>query len=144
GTERWRRSSALRRPTTPRWRSRWCSRSPMAGSAARRQRPLPHASSVTRSADPVDEGASRLLRIRSPMLLERERELDALSRALADTRGGTGSVVLIEGAAGIGKSRLLDAACDRALTERGEVLRGRGVELERDVPFGVARSVFGD
>lgn len=78
------------------------------------------------------------------MLLERERELDALSRALASARGGIGSVVLIEGAAGIGKSRLLDAACRRARTDQLEVLRGRGIELERDVPFGIARSVFGE
>jgi DNA-binding CsgD family transcriptional regulator len=51
---------------------------------------------------------------------------------------------VIEGAAGIGKSRLLEAACHQARGEGMEVLRGRGVELERDVPFGVARSVFGE
>jgi DNA-binding CsgD family transcriptional regulator len=78
------------------------------------------------------------------VLLERERELDALSRALAGTREGTGAVVVIEGAAGIGKSRLVDAACQRAGAEQIESLHGRGVELERDVPFGVARGVFGE
>jgi DNA-binding CsgD family transcriptional regulator len=77
------------------------------------------------------------------VLIERERELDALSQALAGARGGSGSVIVVEGAAGIGKSRLLDAACRRGRAEHMEALRGRGVELERDVPFGVARSMFG-
>jgi DNA-binding CsgD family transcriptional regulator len=50
--------------------------------------------------------------------------------------------VLVEGPAGIGKSRLLAAA--RALAdERGLlVVAARGGELERDFPFGVVRQLF--
>lgn len=76
------------------------------------------------------------------LLLERELELDTLSRALAGARSGTGALVLIEGPAGIGKSRLLGAACEEAQREGMQVLRARGLELEREVPFGVAVELF--
>jgi predicted ATPase len=42
-----------------------------------------------------------------PALLERESELEELARAVAGTREGAGRVVLVEGPAGVGKSRLL-------------------------------------
>jgi predicted ATPase len=45
-----------------------------------------------------------------PALLERENELEALRRAVADAREGAGRVVLVEGPAGVGKSRLLASA----------------------------------
>jgi len=46
-------------------------------------------------------------------LLEREREIATLERLLDQTRDARGGVVLIEGPAGIGKSRLLAAARER-------------------------------
>lgn len=49
---------------------------------------------------------------------------------------GRGSVALVEGPAGIGKTRLLTAARELA-AERGlRVLSAQGSELERDFPFG--------
>jgi DNA-binding CsgD family transcriptional regulator len=77
-----------------------------------------------------------------PLLLERERELSRLSEALAHAVGGSGSLILVEGPAGIGKSGLLGAAGEEAGRESMHVLRARGLELERDVPFGVARQLF--
>jgi DNA-binding CsgD family transcriptional regulator len=47
-------------------------------------------------------------------------------------------VVVVEGPAGIGKSRLLAAACEEAGRAGMRVLRARGAELEREVSFGVA------
>lgn len=74
-------------------------------------------------------------------LWERENELAALDAAL-DLDDGAGRLVVVEGPAGIGKSRLLLAARSVA-AERGlPVIAARGMELERDVPFGVARQLF--
>jgi len=75
------------------------------------------------------------------LLLEREEELRALASLVDLARGGEGGAVLIEGEAGIGKSRLLTRA--RAIgAERGlTVLAARGSELERDIPNGVVRQL---
>jgi len=62
-------------------------------------------------------------------LREREAELQALGRELDAVVGGSGRAVLVEGSAGIGKTRLLDELCARA-DGRARVLRGRGGEPE--------------
>jgi DNA-binding CsgD family transcriptional regulator len=77
-----------------------------------------------------------------PHLLEREPELEALDDALARTRDGTGGCLLIEGPAGVGKSRLLATARTRAAEAGVRVLEARGAALERDFAFGVARQLF--
>jgi DNA-binding CsgD family transcriptional regulator len=75
-------------------------------------------------------------------LLEREREVAVLRAQLAATTAGAAGVVLIEGPAGIGKSRLL-AELRRDAAEAGvRVLAARGGEIERDFPFGVVRQLF--
>jgi len=75
-------------------------------------------------------------------LLERESELAVLSEVLGAARSGRGGVALVEGPAGIGKSRLLDAACTEAATAGMEVLRATGRELETEASFGVAAELF--
>lgn len=77
----------------------------------------------------------------SRALLERDAELGAIEAALRDAAAGSGRLVVVEGPAGIGKSRLLDEAVERA---RGEVavLRARAMELERDYAFAVALQLF--
>jgi DNA-binding CsgD family transcriptional regulator len=75
-------------------------------------------------------------------LLERERELEVLDRAIAGTLAGTAGLVLVEGPAGIGKSRLLAEARKRAADNALSVLSARGGELERDFPFGVVRQLY--
>ena len=75
-------------------------------------------------------------------LLEREGELEALDRAIAAAAAGHAGLVLIEGPAGIGKSRLLAEARRRAAASELLVLSARGGELERDFPFGVVRQLF--
>ena len=77
-----------------------------------------------------------------PALLERESELEELARAVAGAREGAGRVVLVEGPAGVGKSRLL-ASVRASASEAGlQVLEARGAVLERDFAFGVARQLF--
>jgi DNA-binding CsgD family transcriptional regulator/tetratricopeptide (TPR) repeat protein len=71
-------------------------------------------------------------------MLERDGEAAVLVRALAAARRGSGNLVMIDGPAGIGKSRLLDHVTAAAVVEDMGVLTVRGVELEREVPFGVA------
>jgi DNA-binding CsgD family transcriptional regulator len=76
------------------------------------------------------------------VLLEREREVRVLERALDRAAEGAGSIVLVEGPAGIGKTSLLAEARGLA-SARGLLVRGaRGGQLERKMPFGIARQLF--
>src|SRR5204863_3100120 len=77
------------------------------------------------------------------LLLEREAELEALETAVGAAGAGNGRFILIEGDAGTGKSELLAAARRQAPTHGVDVLSGRGSELEREVPFGIALELFG-
>ncbi|MGH8885243.1 MAG: helix-turn-helix transcriptional regulator [Egibacteraceae bacterium] len=76
------------------------------------------------------------------LLLERDAELAALQELVADTVAGRGRVVLVEGPAGIGKTRLLGEARDRAVSLGLRVLAGSGGELERDFAFGLVRQLL--
>jgi DNA-binding CsgD family transcriptional regulator len=75
-------------------------------------------------------------------LRERSEELRAIDAALTRARGGEGSLLLVEGPAGIGKTRLLEAARRRARELGVTVLSARGAELEQELPFGVVRQLF--
>lgn len=75
-------------------------------------------------------------------LWERESEIVALQAAVRAAAQGNGQLVLIEGPAGIGKSRLLGRARTLATEQGFEVLTARGRELEHEMPFGVARQLF--
>jgi hypothetical protein len=69
-------------------------------------------------------------------LRARGPELDALHGALEALERGAGALALVGGEVGIGKTRLLDAACAEALERGVGVHRGTGEELELDRPFG--------
>ena len=75
-------------------------------------------------------------------LLERDEELAALAELLEQARQGEGRVVVLEGAAGIGKTRLLHVARDAATEAGMRVLTARGTELERDFPFALVHQLF--
>lgn len=75
-------------------------------------------------------------------LLEREGERAVLTGALTAASQGAGSVVLIEGPSGIGKSRLLSLVKRQADAAGMAVLAAGGVEFERDAPFGAAVRLF--
>lgn len=72
-------------------------------------------------------------------LAERDDELDALAAAAFAAAAGQGRFLAIRGAAGIGKTRLLDAVGD---SHQIRVLRARGLELERDFSFGLVHQLL--
>jgi DNA-binding CsgD family transcriptional regulator len=75
-------------------------------------------------------------------LLERDGEIERLEQAIAAAAEEAGSVVAVEGEAGIGKTSLL-AHASRCAGEAGlRVLRARGGELEREFAYGVVRQLF--
>jgi len=76
------------------------------------------------------------------VLLERERELDTVREGLDRSRAGEGTLLLIEGAAGVGKTALGRAA--RMAAERAQMmpLEARGSELEQPFAFGVVRQLL--
>jgi DNA-binding CsgD family transcriptional regulator len=78
----------------------------------------------------------------TPGLLERDSELARLATALEEAQRSRGTVILVEGEPGLGKSSLLHAGGDLAAQAGFEVLRARGSELERDFPLGVAVQLF--
>ncbi|HZO04774.1 MAG TPA: ATP-binding protein, partial [Solirubrobacterales bacterium] len=75
-------------------------------------------------------------------LVERESELDALTALLDGLAEGRSRAALIEGPAGIGKTRLLAELRERARERRIPSLGARGSELEREFPFGVVRQML--
>ncbi len=77
------------------------------------------------------------------LLLDREAELEALAEAVRAAEQGSGRLVLVEGAAGQGKSALLAAARHVAGRKAVSVLSAKGSELEAEVPFGVAVELLG-
>ena len=74
-------------------------------------------------------------------LLEREEELGAIDSHLRRAREGDGSLLVIEGPAGIGKTALVSAAAERAAEAGMTVLRARGGVLEQDLAYGVVRQL---
>jgi DNA-binding CsgD family transcriptional regulator/tetratricopeptide (TPR) repeat protein len=68
----------------------------------------------------------------------------AIADALALAEGGRGGVVLIEGEAGIGKSRLVDEGVVLARTKGFDVLAAACLEAERTVPFAAATRLVGE
>ncbi|MGQ0574022.1 MAG: ATP-binding protein [Pseudonocardia sp.] len=75
-------------------------------------------------------------------LLERNAELAAIAERVEAARDGAGGLLLVEGPAGIGKTRLVGSAHSQAQAAGMTVLHARGGELERGFPFGVARELF--
>ena len=72
-------------------------------------------------------------------LVERDGELSTLRAAVDGAVRGRGSVVVVRGQAGIGKTTLLQAAAEIAVTREVRVLRARGGVLERDLAYGALR-----
>jgi hypothetical protein len=73
--------------------------------------------------------------VESDPLLERERELAAISRYVDAARAGEGGSVMLEGPAGIGKTALLTAACKQARRAGMATLTARAAELESALPW---------
>jgi DNA-binding SARP family transcriptional activator len=81
---------------------------------------------------PVVAGRNR---VPQPVLAGRERELAALDAALERTAVGRAELIVVEGEAGIGKSRLLQTWAAAAKATGVLVLEARCDELERSLPL---------
>lgn len=86
-------------------------------------------------------GTNRGLRGR-PQLLERDAELTEIGRLLVLAHSGAGMLLVLEGAAGAGKTRLVEAAVKAGREQGMRVLEASASELERELGFGVVRSLF--
>lgn len=75
-------------------------------------------------------------------LLERSRELGELRGLVDAATCGRGSLCLIEGPAGIGKTALLEACREQAADAGVRSLYARAGQLERDLPWGLVRRLF--
>lgn len=69
-----------------------------------------------------------------PVLLGRDAELDFIRESLHGVRMGTGGILLVEGEAGIGKSRLVEELSSLAMNLGLQVVAGAADEIERDRP----------
>ena len=76
------------------------------------------------------------------VMLEREAEMATLVATIDAARAGDGRMVVVEGSAGIGKTRLLAEARALATASGFEVLTARGGELEGEFAFGIVRQLF--
>ncbi|MBE3014814.1 AAA family ATPase [Microbispora sp. NEAU-D428] len=76
------------------------------------------------------------------LLVEREDETAAISAGIASALERAGACVIVVGAAGIGKTRLLEEARSMAAADGMRVLSARGAHLERGYAFGLVRQLF--
>ena len=78
-----------------------------------------------------------------PPLVGREREQAALRVGIASAMSGRGSLILIGGEAGIGKTTLAEFICDEAVVSgRVSVLIGRCYDLAETPPYGPWAEAF--
>src|SRR5262245_1500901 len=78
----------------------------------------------------------------SSSLLEREAQVGLLEALAAAAAEGEGRLAVIEGGAGIGKTRLLSEARALAADAGMRVLAARGGELEGEFAYGIVRQLF--
>ncbi len=85
-------------------------------------------------AEPV--AAPSIGRVAWGSFVGREKEMEQLQEKLADALSGLGSVVLVVGDAGIGKTRLLQEFATHARLRGAQVLWGAAYEGEATLPYG--------
>ena len=84
-------------------------------------------------------------RVSSPIIVGRASELEGLLDALARALAGQASVVLLGGAAGIGKTRLIQEFASRAERQGARVLVGSSIDLGGGaLPLGAWADAFRD
>ncbi len=94
-------------------------------------------SSATMPARPI-----RAERNRPHALVGRSHERQLLVTALDRTLAGTGTLALVEGEPGIGKSRLLEVIADDATWRGLRVLWARGREVDQLTPYAMVRELL--
>lgn len=81
--------------------------------------------------------------LQSEELIERTTDLVPIAELLAEAVEGRGASALVAGPPGIGKTALLAAARELGRDRGFTVLGAVGTDLERGIPFGIARQLFG-
>lgn len=76
-------------------------------------------------------------------LVGREAELALVTAAVRELGEGRASVLVIQGEAGIGKTRLVESIVDDARSRGATVFRGEAHPFERTRPFGVLAAALG-
>lgn len=92
---------------------------------------------------PAGVTAERRPDVQALPIIGRTAETRVLSEALAASAAGFGGVVVVEGEAGIGKTRLVDEAVRAASALRFEVCVASADELEHRQSFGVVADALG-
>jgi DNA-binding CsgD family transcriptional regulator len=75
-------------------------------------------------------------------LLERDAELAEMERLSEQACAGEGALLVVEGPAGAGKTRLVEAVAKLGRVRGMRVLEASASELERELGFGVVRALF--
>lgn len=75
-------------------------------------------------------------------LIEREVETDRITSILEDAACGVGRLLVAEAHPGMGKSALLQFACERARSDGLQVFSSAASEFEIEYPFGTVLSLF--
>jgi DNA-binding CsgD family transcriptional regulator len=105
-------------------------------------RPQPEATRPTVGRPP----RTTMTVVRSPTpfsgLVGRDAETQVLARTLDRVTSGRSASALVEGEAGIGKTRLLETTLEEARRRGLRVVSGRAEELERFRPFGLVGDVL--
>jgi DNA-binding CsgD family transcriptional regulator len=81
--------------------------------------------------------------VRAAALVERERELAAIADGLERVHAHQGRVVVVEAVAGRGKTALVEAARDLAVSGGVRVLWARARHLEATAPYNLLRRLLG-
>lgn len=79
---------------------------------------------------------------RHPLILGRDAEQTAITAAITAAAGGHGTLVLVQGPAGIGKTTVLRAACAAATGHGMRALTARGLAFEQGFPYGIVRQLL--
>jgi len=77
-----------------------------------------------------------------PLILDRDAELTAITAAITAAAGGRGTLIVVQGPAGIGKTTILRAACAEAGAQGIRTLTARGLALEQGFSYGVVRQLL--
>ncbi len=77
-----------------------------------------------------------------PGILDREAEIAAIAAGVDAALSGSGTLLLVQGVAGIGKTRLLTHACELGARAGIRVLTARAAEFEAGFAWGVVRQLF--
>jgi len=102
----------------------------------------PYGAGLAKGSGARDAGGMGKVRAPSRRLLRRDAEVARLREAVVDATAGHGSLVVVTGPAGIGKTALLRTALEAATGLGARPRYARGLELERTFPLGVLRQLL--